>query len=67
MKKIYIIAAIVAIIIIAVIGFFAFSGQKPLSSNAKIVDVSALTEKGVLSLDGQSKDESKGISGKGWL
>lgn len=61
MKKIYIIAAIVAIIIIAVIGFFAFSGQKPLSSNAKIVDVSALTEKGVLSLDGQSKDESKGI------
>ncbi|WP_407414813.1 hypothetical protein [Methanobrevibacter sp.] len=61
MKKIYIFAIIIAIIIIAAIGFFAFSGQGSLRSDAKIVDVSALTEKGVLSLNGQSKDESNGI------
>ena len=46
MNKKYLLIAIVTIIIIAVIGIFAFSGgnSTPVSENTNIVDANALTE-----------------------
>ena len=61
MKRTYILLIMLAIIIIAAIGLIAFTSKAPMDSNAKIVDASALTEKGVLKLDGQTKEESNGI------
>ena len=59
----YLIIAIVAIVLIAVIGFFAFSGSggPSLSENSTIVDAKALTEKGNLSIISKTQDEDKGF------
>ena len=63
MKKLYLIIAIVAIIILAIIGYFAFSqpGTPQISADTKIVDANALQEKGVLKLDSKTQDEDKGL------
>ena len=61
MKKMYIIGIILAIVIIAIIGFFAFSNNNAPKGDLKIIDASALTEKGTLKLNGETKDENSGI------
>ena len=63
MKKIHLIIGIIAIIILAVIGYFAFlqPGTTQINANAQIVDANALTEKGVLKLDSKTQDEDKGF------
>ena len=63
MKKLYLIIGIVAIIILAIIGYFAFSqtGTPQINEDTKIVDANALQEKGVLKLDGKTQDENNGI------
>ena len=63
MNKKYLLIAIVTIIIIAVIGIFAFSGgnSTPVSENTNIVDANALTEKGSLSIESKTQDEDKGF------
>ena len=47
MKKIHLIIGIIAIIILAVIGYFAFlqPGTTQINADAQIVDANALTEK----------------------
>ena len=61
MKKSYIIGIILAIVIIAVIGIFAFSNNQAPKGDLKIIDASALCEKGILKMNGETKDESGGI------
>ncbi len=63
MKKIHLIIGIIAIIILAVIGYFAFlqPGTTQINADAQIVDANALTEKGVLKLDSKTQDEDKGF------
>lgn len=58
-----IIFAILAILVIIVIGIFAFSqhADSSMDENAKIVDANALKEKGVLKLDSKSQDADKGL------
>ncbi|WP_296795227.1 hypothetical protein [uncultured Methanobrevibacter sp.] len=61
MKKMYIIGIILAIVIIATIGFSAFTNNHAPKGDLKIIDASALTEKGTLKLNGETKDENSGI------
>ena len=63
MKKFNIIIAIIAIVILAIIGYFALSQSSgpQISANTKIVDANALTEKGILKLSNKTQDEDKGL------
>ena len=61
MKKSYLIGIILAIVIIAVIGIFAFSNNQAPKGDLRIIDASALSEKGILKMNGETKDESGGI------
>ena len=63
MKKFNIIIAIIAIVILAIIGYFALSQSSgpQISADTKIVDANALTEKGILKLSNKTQDEDKGL------
>ena len=63
MKKFNIIIAIIVIIILAIIGYFALSQSSgpQISADTKIVDANALTEKGILKLSNKTQDEDKGL------
>lgn len=61
MKKINIFGIALLICIIAIVGFYAFTTHNTIGTDGKIVDVNALDEKGILTLNNQSKDENNGI------
>ena len=63
MNKKYLIIAIIAVILLAIVGFFAFSGNSvsTISGTGVAVDANALTEKGSLSIESETKDESNGF------
>ena len=61
MKRLNIFGIALLICIIAIVGFYAFTTHDLLGDNGKIVDANALDEKGILTLNNQSKDENGGI------
>ncbi len=63
MNKKYILIAIIAVILLAIVGFFAFSGNNvsTISGTGVAVDANALTEKGTLSMESETQDVSNGF------